>query len=163
MARGGQRWAEISRSVPDLSSYVERRFASHEHHVIATIRSDGTPRVSGTNVMFTGGTLWVGMMPKALRTVDLRRTPRCALHSAPLNEKLSNGEGDVRINAIAVELSGKDLESLFLVQFPDADGVMNGDFFELRPTDFSLVEVADEKVVITRWSPAAGVVVTKHQ
>lgn len=159
----GQKWSDICRSVPSFASYVERRFAAHEHHVIATVRRDGSPRVSGTNVMFTNGTLWVGMMPHALRTLDLQRMQRCALHSAPLNEKLSIEEGDVRLNAIARELTGEELKSLFRIQFPDAEEVMPGNFFELSPTEISFVEVNDEQIVITHWSPTTGIVVTKRQ
>lgn len=163
MERTGQKWEDISRTIPDLASYVKRRFAAHEHHVIATIRRDGSPRVSGTNVMFTNGTLWIGMMPHALRTLDLRLTQYCALHSAPLNVKLPTGEGDVRLNAVARELSEAEAKTLLAAHFPDADSVMPGNFFELLPTDFSVVEVVEDKINITRWSPTEGVSVTHHQ
>ena len=163
MEHGEQKWEIICRSAPQLAAYVERRFAAHEHHVIATLRPDGSPRVSGTNVMFTSGTLWVGMMPHAVRTLDLRRSPHCALHSAPINVKLPVGEGDVRLNAVARELTGTELESLFHTHFSETDGVMPGNFFELLPTDFSVVEVDDDSIVITRWSPTDGVSITKHQ
>lgn len=163
MARIAQTWETVQRGAPDLASYVERRFASHEHHVIATVRSDGSPRVSGTNVMFTQGTLWIGMMPGALRADDLRKHPTCALHSAPLNEKLPSGEGDVRMNARARELADSEVEKLFLAHFPEATGVMPGAFFELLVTDFSIVEVENDEIVLTRWSPATDVVVTRHR
>lgn len=163
MTDTARKWNFIQREVSDLAAYVERRFAAHEHHVLATVRSDGRPRVSGTNVMFTNGTMWIGMMPTALRAVDLLNSPYCALHSAPLNEKLPRGDGDVRINAIARELSSDEGRELFFVKFPDADEVMPGKFFELLTTDFSIVEVDNEEIVLTRWSAISGVEVTRHQ
>lgn len=162
MTRTGHAWATIHGRNPELASYVEKRFASHEHHVLATVRSDGSPRVSGTNVMFTHGILWIGMMPTALRAIDLRSQPYCALHSAPLNEKLPRGEGDVRLNAIARELTNDEVAKLFHAHFPDADDVMPGTFFELLTTDFSIIEVDNDEIVLTRWSPTTDVVVTRH-
>ncbi len=157
------KWELIQREAPELAAYVEDRFAVHEHHVLATVRPDGHPRVSGTNVMFTKGTLWVGMMPGALRAADLRNSPYCALHSAPLNEKLPKGEGDVRINAVARELLPDEATELFLAKFTDAQEVMPGSFFELLVSDFSVVEVDNEEIVLTRWSTASGVEVSRHQ
>jgi hypothetical protein len=157
------KWELIQTEFSVLAAYVERRFAAHEHHVLATVRSDGRPRVSGTNVMFTNGAMWIGMMPTALRAADLLNSPYCALHSAPLNEKLPRGEGDVRIYAVARELSSDEARELFFAKFPDADDVMPGKFFELLTTDFSIVEVDNEEIVLTRWSAISGVEVTRHQ
>lgn len=163
MAGTAHKWDFVQREISELAAYVERRFAAHEHHVLATVRSDGRPRVAGTNVMFTNGTMWIGMIPTALRAADLLNSSYCALHSAPLNEKLPRGEGDVRVNAIARELSSDEVRELFFAKFPDADDVMPGKFFELLTTDFSIVEVDNEEIALTRWSAISGVEVTRHQ
>ena len=162
MSRREVQWKFVQHSVPHLAHYVESRFAAHEHHVLATIRSDGSPRVSGTNVMFTDGTLWIGMMPSAQRLHDLRRNPSCALHSAPLNEKLPEGEGDVRLNAIARELLGDERDHIFRSHFPDTNDVMPGNFFELLVTEFSVVEVHEEEIVLTHWTEEGGVTISRH-
>ena len=163
MTQNGVRWEFIQNSVSQLAQYVERRFAAHEHHVLATTRRDGSPRVSGTNVMFTNGTLWIGMMPSARRFDDLRRSPACALHSAPLNEKLPEGEGDVRLYAMARELVGSERETIFRSHFTELTDVMPGHFFELLVTEFSIVEVHNEEMIITRWTPEDGVAISRHQ
>ena len=88
------------------------RFTAHEHHVVATVRPDRRPRVGGTTVNFTDGRMWIGMMAAAARVNDLRRTSSCALHSAPLSTTLPEGEGDVRLDAHCVELSGDEFAAL---------------------------------------------------
>lgn len=163
MTQTGVHWEFVQRSVPALAQYVENRFAAHEHHVLATVRANGSPRVSGTNVMFTNGTLWIGMMPTARRHDDLQRFPSCALHSAPLNEKLPEGEGDVRLYAVARELVGAEREHIFRSHFPESHEVMPGHFFELLITEFSIVEVRNEEIVLTRWTPESGAAISRHQ
>ena len=163
MTQNGVPWKNVQNTAPQLAQYVERRFAAHEHHVLATTRPDGSPRVSGTNVMFTNGTLWIGMMPSARRYNDLQRSAACALHSAPLNEKLPEGEGDVRLYAVARELVGSERDTMFRSHFPEADVVMPGYFFELLVTELSVVEVHNEEMIVTRWTPENGVAVSRHQ
>ncbi|MBA3464363.1 MAG: pyridoxamine 5'-phosphate oxidase family protein, partial [Deltaproteobacteria bacterium] len=51
------------------------------HKTVATLRRDGSPRVSGTELTSYDGQLWLAGMPGALRFADLRRDPRFALHS----------------------------------------------------------------------------------
>ncbi len=41
-------WSEVSAAAPELAAAVEARFGADKHHVVATLRTDGSPRVSGT-------------------------------------------------------------------------------------------------------------------
>jgi hypothetical protein len=41
-------WKQFSEEVPALADAVQARFKAHKHHVLATLRKDGSPRVSGT-------------------------------------------------------------------------------------------------------------------
>lgn len=155
-------WSEFARLEPELATTVRSRFAAHEHHVLATVRPDGSPRMTGTNVMFDGDSLWVGSMPGSLRTADLRRDPRCALHSNPLNAKLPAGEGDVRLSAEARELDTATVTTLQSARQPDSD-VVDGDYFELRPVEVEVVEVHGDEMVIRRWTPTSGVVTIRKR
>ena len=60
---------------------MEALFTQHRHHTMATVRSDGAPRISGTEVEFDSGELCLGMMAGTFRAVDLRRDPRLEIHS----------------------------------------------------------------------------------
>ncbi|MFG3658189.1 pyridoxamine 5'-phosphate oxidase family protein [Streptomyces sp. NPDC047706] len=96
-------WATFTTAEPDLAKTVEARFGACTHHVLATLRKDGSPRTTGLEVRFTGGELWLGMMPDSLKALDLRRDARFALQANP-GEGTSMGGGDVRIAGRAIEV-----------------------------------------------------------
>src|SRR5256885_12059847 len=89
-------WAAFRTAEPDLAKTVEERFGAFTHHVLATLRKDGSPRTTGLEVRFLHGELWLGMMPDSFKALDLRRDPRFALQANP-GEGQSMGGGDVRI------------------------------------------------------------------
>ncbi len=93
-------WAAFSSAEPALAKLVEERFGAFTHHILATLRKDGSPRTTGLEVTFRGGELWLGMMPDSLKALDLRRDPRFALQANP-GEGQSMGGGDVRISGRA--------------------------------------------------------------
>ena len=68
-------WAEFAAEQPDLAAFVQSRFAADRHALIATLRKDGSPRISGVEPDFTHGEVWAGMMPASLKSRDLRRDP----------------------------------------------------------------------------------------
>lgn len=143
-------WAEFAVESPDLAASVRARLEAHPHHVIATLRADGTPRVSGTNVEFheegTATELRIGCMAGAVKAADLKRNPHYALHSATLEEQLTGGDAKVSGTASVV---GE----------PAEDG---SDTFALAIDAASLVEVDGEELVITSWSPSAGTQVRRR-
>ncbi|MER6571869.1 pyridoxamine 5'-phosphate oxidase family protein [Streptomyces sp. NPDC001093] len=88
---------------PGLATTVEQRFRAFRHHVLATLRRDGSPRTSGLEADFRGGELWLGMMAGSLKALDLRRDPRFALQANP-GEGTGMDGGDVRIGGRAYEV-----------------------------------------------------------
>lgn len=102
-------WADVVAAQPELAAHVRRTFAVRKHAVLATVRRDGSPRISGTEVEFAGdGELMLGMMPGSRKALDLRRDPRLALHCPTLDppeDDPSAWLGDGKISGRAVELS----------------------------------------------------------
>ncbi|MDX3530535.1 pyridoxamine 5'-phosphate oxidase family protein, partial [Streptomyces sp. ID05-39B] len=96
-------WAAFAEAEPDLARVTEDRFGAFTHHVLATLRKDGSPRTSGLEVRFLDGELWLGMMPGSLKVLDLRRDPRFSLQANP-GEGTGMGGGDVRVSGRAVEV-----------------------------------------------------------
>ncbi len=137
-------WSRFEAESPALAARVRARFDGHPHHVIATIRTDGSPRVSGTNVEFTTEDgvvqLRIGCMPGAVKAGDLLRNPHYALHSATLDEQLAGG--DAKVSGVAT-LVGSPTES-------------EAHTFVLEIDEASLVEVEGEELGITSWSVADG-------
>ena len=79
-------WNEVEAAVPELASAVRAAFDAHKHKVLATLRADGSPRVSGNEAVFRGGELWLGMMDRSVKALDLLRDPRLAIHSATVED-----------------------------------------------------------------------------
>jgi hypothetical protein len=99
-------WAEIETAAPELAARARAVFDAHKHKVLATLRRDGSPRISGIEADFADGQLWLGMMPGSRKALDLRRDPRLALHSASVDPP----EGDPAAWAGDAKLSGRAVE-----------------------------------------------------
>ena len=72
---------------------------------MATVRADGSPRISGIEVVFEDGELVFGSMPGARKGADLRRDPRFALHSAtvdPVEGSEAQWPGEAKIYGQAI-------------------------------------------------------------
>ncbi len=105
-------WAAFSAAEPGLAQTVEARFGAFTHHVLATLRRDGSPRTTGLEVRFVGGELWLGMMPDSLKALDLRRDPRFALQANP-GPGTGMGGGDVRISGRAIEVDDPAVKAAY--------------------------------------------------
>ena len=80
-------------------------FDAHRHKTIATLRADGSPRISGIEAAFEDGELTFGSMPNARKGADLRRDPRFALHSAtvdPIEGSEAQWPGEAKISGRAI-------------------------------------------------------------
>jgi hypothetical protein len=138
-------WADAEREVPDLAREVRARFAAGKHATMATLRADGGPRISGTEVEFgEDGEVRLGSMPGALKARDLLRDPRLAVHS-PTAEPAADGTswaGEAKLAGRAVPEPSDDGSHRFRI-----------DLTELVLT--RLGEPADH-LVIESWHPGRG-------
>jgi hypothetical protein len=93
-------WREFEAAEPEFARRVRALFDAHKHKTIATLRADGSPRISGIETVFEDGELAFGSMPNARKGADLRRDPRCALHSAtvdPVEGEEARWPGEAKI------------------------------------------------------------------
>jgi hypothetical protein len=74
-------WSEVEAAAPELTKLARACFDAHVHKTLATLRKDGSPRISGSEVIFADGDMWLGSMWRAVKALDLRRDPRFGLHS----------------------------------------------------------------------------------
>lgn len=58
-------WEQFHEAAPELAAAVRQRFDAHGHKTMTTLRKDGSPRISGTEVQFRDGEMWLGSMPGA--------------------------------------------------------------------------------------------------
>ncbi|MEU2002772.1 pyridoxamine 5'-phosphate oxidase family protein [Rhodococcus sp. NPDC019627] len=145
-------WTQFETEAPDLAKAVIARFEAHKHHVLATVRKDGSPRVSGTEVEFYEGTLLLGSMVGARKVLDLRRDPRFALHSNPGHHSMEGG--DAKISGSAEEIVGERKQQI-VDHYPDEIG--EADVFELSVDEVVLTTVDGEHLYVDLWKPGRGV------
>jgi len=96
-------WNQVTAAAPQLAAGVRDLFDAHKHKALATLRRDGSPRISGIEASFRDGELWLGMMDQSLKARDLQRDPRLAVHSAMLDPDMA--EGDAKIAGRAEEVT----------------------------------------------------------
>jgi hypothetical protein len=95
-------WREVEAEAPELAGRARRLFDAHTHKTLATLRRDGSPRISGTEVGFAEGEMWMGSMWRAVKALDLRRDPRFAIHSGSADTP--EWEGDAKVAGMVEEV-----------------------------------------------------------
>src|SRR4051812_36828056 len=155
IVNGMSDWKQITEQAPELAGRVEHAFAQHKHKVMATLRADGSPRISGTELDFTDEGVWLGSMPGAMKALDLQRDPRVAVHSAPID--LTMVIPDVKIAGRAIELTDEAEKQAWAGARPD--GVPPGPFhlFRLDITEVVATWVADDQLHVESWREGRGV------
>ncbi|MFB7943381.1 pyridoxamine 5'-phosphate oxidase family protein [Kitasatospora phosalacinea] len=148
-------WQEFEQQAPALAPRIRARFTAHRHHVLATLKRDGSPRVSGTEVDFRGGELFLGSMSGAVKAADLRRDGRCALHSNPGPGTDMPG-GDAKLSLLAVELTDPAEIAAYEAGLPEPPpGPYHA--FRLEVTGAALTEVVGDHLEISSWRPGRAV------
>jgi Pyridoxamine 5'-phosphate oxidase len=146
-------WNEFEAAAPELAEKVRARLAAHGHKTLATIRRDGSPRISGTETAITEGELWIGSMWQALKAHDLQRDPRFALHSG--SDEPSDWAGDAKLAGVAEEITDPEVVERINADAPPGPSHL----FRLDLREVSTVGLSDERngLVIEVWTPERGV------
>jgi hypothetical protein len=144
-------WSDFEAAAPELAASVRARLDAHAHKTLATLRRDGSPRISGTEAKVKDGELWIGSMWQARKAEDLRRDPRFALHSG--SDEPASWSGDAKLAGNAEEITD-----------PDRVRAINGGndpshLFRLDLREVSTVGLDESRkaLVIEVWTPERGV------
>jgi hypothetical protein len=147
-------WSEFEKQAPALAEQVRARLDAHTHKTIATIRRDGSPRISGTESEFKDGELWIGSMWQARKAHDLQRDPRFALHSG--SDDPADWSGDAKLAGVAEEIV--DPERIEEVNGGKAPPGPSHLFrLDLREVSTVGLDEARKSLVIEVWTPEDGV------
>jgi hypothetical protein len=145
-----ENWETFATAEPALAATVEARFAAYTHHVLATLRKDGSPRTTGLEVRFLGGELWLGMMPNSLKALDLRRDPRFALQANP-GGGTGMGGGDVRISGRAFEVDDPATKAAYT---KEVEPPQPFHLFRTELTEVTRTYVEDDTYLVVQvWKP----------
>ena len=154
-------WREVEEAAPEFAGRVRAVLDRHKHKTMATLRRDGSPRISGTEVQFVGGEAYTGSMPGALKGQDLRRDPRVAFHSASEDADEADPAswpGDAKFAGRAVLLTDEADKAAFWQAYggprpPDAE---SSDLFRIDFAEVVLTRVEPPDMVIESWHPGTG-------
>jgi hypothetical protein len=148
------RWAEMSAEVPEFAARARAAFERNRHMTLATVRRDGSPRISGTEIQFDDGDVFVGMMLRSRKALDLLRDPRIAIHGPTADPPENNKEwiGEAKLAGRAVEIPSDGPE-------PDAHS------FRIDVEEVVLVHLNDagDRLVIESWHPGRGIDVAERE
>ena len=145
------RWADVEREVPELAAAAKRFLEARKHRTIATIRSDGSPRISGTEMEIERGELWFGSMWRSNKALDLLRDPRFALHSG--SDEPDVWTGDATVSGTVEEVDPDRIEEIFGQAPPGPSHLFRADITEL--TVVTLSEARDH-LILESWVHGRG-------
>ena len=148
-------WQDLEQAEPEFAQRVRALFDAHRHKTLATLRADGSPRISGIETVFENGELVFGSMPNARKGADLHRDPRFALHSAtvdPVEGSEAQWPGEAKI-------SGRAIAAGPITEGPDGDR-FHADIAEVVHTHLN--EEAT-MLVVEWWTPAHGLRKTERE
>jgi hypothetical protein len=141
-------WQKVERAEPEFARRIRTLFDAHRHKTIATLRADGSPRISGIEAVFEGGELVFGSMAKARKGADLRRDSRFALHSAtvdPVEGSEAQWPGEAKISGRAIAAGA-------------ITGAVEGDRFhaDIAEVVHTHLNEAATLLVVEWWTPTRG-------
>jgi hypothetical protein len=123
------------------------------HKTIATLRADGSPRISGIECEFTDTDLTFGSMSGARKGADLERDPRFALHGPtfhPEDGKEKDWPGEAKVAGRAIRVSP--------VITDEVNDQPDGDMFIADITEVVVTALNAEatKLVVESWTADRG-------
>jgi pyridoxamine 5'-phosphate oxidase-like protein len=148
-------WQDVERAEPEFAQRVRALFDAHRHKTIATLRADGSPRISGIEAAFEDGELVFGSMPGARKGADLRRDPRFAVHSAtvdPVEGSEAQWPGEAKI-------SGRAMAAGPVTEGGDGDR-FHADIAEVVHTHLN---AGATMLVVEWWTPGHGLRRTERE
>lgn len=140
-------WQEIERDAPEFAERVRAAFAAGTNKTIATLRADGSPRISGTELEFDDGEVTFGAMGGSMKLRDVRRDNRIAVHSPTIEPPEGTLPGDAKLSGRAVE-----------VPAPPENPHEDAGFFRVDIAEVALTYLGEpaDHLVIESWHAGHG-------
>lgn len=165
-------WTEFADAAPELAAQAEKRLVETGLMMLATLRRDGSPRVSpmepvlvDDKLVLRDGRLWLGMMAGATKSLDLQRDGRFMAHCATVDKMVT--EDDVKFWGVATPVTDHDQLTAFAEDIFKSTGyrfeVGQFDAFEVDLDGASSVGVAGDAMVVRTWRAGKGVTVTEKR
>ncbi len=132
------KWEEFEAGAPELAQLARTEFEQHGMALVGTLRKDGSPRISCVLPYVLDGELYLGMMWRSRKAVDLLRDPRLVLHN-PISTNRGN-EVEVSVQGRAVEVQDSEIRRRYVENLSEWEG-----------RDFHLFALDIESVGLIRY------------
>jgi hypothetical protein len=142
------RWADLVREQPRLAALGATKLIEPGVVLVATIRSDGTPRLSANEPLLFEGDLVLSMLWGSTKAQDLLRDGRILVHSIVTSR--SGGPGEFKIRGCAILETDRERHERY------AETVAGTLGWRPVPGRFHLFAVAIEHVAFVRYDDASG-------
>jgi pyridoxamine 5'-phosphate oxidase-like protein len=147
-------WSSLEAEAPGLVALARSLLDAHAHKTIATLRRDGSPRISGTEILFADGELWLGSMRHSVKALDLRRDPRFALHSGSVDPP--EWAGDAKLAGRVEEVTDPERKRAIIGGEASVD---SSHLFRADITELAVVRLGEpaDHLVIETWHAGRGI------
>ena len=144
-------WMDVANDEPEFARRAEQAMTRARHLTMATLRADGSPRISGTELEVNDGELWIGSMPNARKALDLLRDPRVAIHGPTIDppEDPKEWAGEAKVAGRAIDVPQEDESHLFRI--------------EVDEVVITHLNEAGDRLVVESWHPGRGIEVVERE
>jgi Pyridoxamine 5'-phosphate oxidase len=148
-------WPDLEQAAPHITRAGRALLTQARVALLGTLRPDGSPRISPAGPYFADGQLISGLMTWSGKARDLRRDPRCVLHSTI--SRPDAGQPELKLyglTAAAGDLLRNACHQAWWIGQPRAAA----DIFLLDVTQAVLIEwdLQRGQMTSTHWSPGRG-------
>jgi hypothetical protein len=150
------RWQDVEDSAPEFAAAVRELLDGRVNKTLATLRADGSPRISGTEAKILDGDVWFGSMPAAVKARDLQRDPRFALHGGSIDPP--EWKADAKLSGRAVEVADLGTKRRVFGTWNEESIPTESHLFRADIHEVSIVSMGDppDHLVIEHWAPDRG-------
>ena len=120
----------------------EAQFARTGLALVGTLRRDGWPRISPVEPFIVDGQLYLGMMWRSVKALDLLRDSRCVVHSTVSDRE--GTEGEFMVYGRVVEVTNLEERRRFV------DAVYAAIGFRPEEPEFHCFAIAIESVAFSQ-------------
>ncbi|MER7247891.1 pyridoxamine 5'-phosphate oxidase family protein [Kribbella sp. NPDC000426] len=142
------RWEQVVAEQPRLGELGTVRLLEPGVVLVATVRRDGTPRVSPVEPLVVDGELWLCMMQGSAKAADLVRDPRVLVHNIVTSR--DGADGEFKVRGVVRTVDDLDVQQRFA---DEADRRLG---WRPVPGRFHLFAVDVESVTVIRYDTASG-------
>jgi hypothetical protein len=141
-------WSEVEMRQPRLADVGRHRLLDPGVVLVATMRRDGTPRLSPVEPWIMDGVLWLSMMWGSTKAADLARDSRILVHNVIADR--DDHAGEFKIRGTARTDDSLDVQRRYAAEVAECLG------WDPEPGRFHLFAVRIGHITYIKYDAATG-------